>query len=106
MVFTSTALMCPYFSYQIFFDPSPIGIPLDELIERAAALPEPIQILGSRLVVHIQTSQEAVADLLALIQTMASEKRAQGFAPPEKAAAVNGVGAGYRDVYLKKGRDF
>lgn len=50
-----------------------------ELVERAEALPNPILIGGSRLVVHIQTTPEAVDDLLALLQTMADEKKTAGF---------------------------
>lgn len=50
-----------------------------ELVERCDALPNPISIGGSRLVVHIQTSQEAVDDFLALLKTMAEEKKAAGF---------------------------
>ena len=71
-------------SCKVFFDPSPIGVQFDELIARAAALPEPIQIFRSRLVVHIQTSPEAVADLVSLVRTLAEEKRATGFVGPER----------------------
>ncbi|KAL5534661.1 hypothetical protein ACEPAG_1125 [Sanghuangporus baumii] len=66
----------------IFFDPSPIGVDYSELDARAAALPEPIRISGSRLVVHIQTSPAAVADLISLVKTMAEERRAEGHDEP------------------------
>lgn len=64
---------------QIFFDPSPIGVDYPELVQRAEALPDPILIGGSRLVVHIQTTQAAVDDLLDLLRIMAAEKKAAGF---------------------------
>lgn len=83
---------------QVFFDPSPIGIDHDELAERAAKLPNPIGLGGSRLVVHIQTSPEAVDDLLALVQQLAEEKKAAGFVRPE--AHVNGNGA-TKNMYVR-----
>lgn len=64
---------------QIFFDPSPIGVDYEELVERADKLPNPIRLGGSRIVVHIQTSTEAVDDLLALVRQLAEEKKAAGF---------------------------
>jgi threonine aldolase len=53
-------------------------------------LPEPITLRpASRLIVHIQTTEEAVDDLLALFRKIAQEKKDAGFAPPEK--KVNGA---------------
>ncbi|CAL1696495.1 unnamed protein product [Somion occarium] len=77
---TSPAETC-----MIFFDPSPVGVDYVELVERADALPKPIKIGGSRLVLHVQTSPEAVEDLLALIRQIAEEKKAAGFVPPQDA---------------------
>ena len=88
---------------KVFFDATPVGVSLDEIISRAEALPNPIQLLGSRLVVHIQTSQEAVEDLLTVIRTLAEEKRAAGFVKPEK-REEDGVYV-YKDVYVRKGRN-
>ena len=68
-----------HFSYQVFFDPAPIGVSYAEIVERADALPNPISLGGSRLVVHIQTSQETVDDFVSLVRTMAEEKKAAGF---------------------------
>ena len=48
----------------MFFDPSPVGVTYAEIAERASQLPEPLKLGGSRLVVHIQTSPEAVEDFL------------------------------------------
>lgn len=69
----------------VFFDPTPLGIECDELSKRAAMLPEPITITNSRLVVHIQTEDQAVDDLLALIKVIAGEKKAAGFVEPPPA---------------------
>ena len=46
---------------------------------------------------HIQTSQQAVEDLLAVIRKLAEEKKAAGFVPSEQ--QVNGQVNG--NVYVK-----
>ncbi|KAF9014948.1 pyridoxal phosphate-dependent transferase [Cyathus striatus] len=73
-----------------FYDPSPLGITYDEIAERASALPEPLVLGGSRLVVHIQTSETAIDDLL-------NEKKKSGFVRPE-----NGVNRAFADVYVRR----
>ena len=60
---------------QIFYDPSPLGLNYAEIEERASRLPDPITLSGRRLVVHIQTTEKAVDDLLMMIRQMAEEKR-------------------------------
>ncbi|KAG2082119.1 uncharacterized protein F5147DRAFT_590500, partial [Suillus discolor] len=60
-------------TYDVFYDPCTIGIEYWEIIDRAAALPNPIGLtdsyrLSSRIV-HIQTLPEAVEDFLSLIKT-------------------------------------
>ncbi|KAK7058267.1 hypothetical protein VNI00_001898 [Paramarasmius palmivorus] len=88
---TSRAETC-----MIFYDAGSIGTTYDEIAERGSQLPEPLFLGGSRLVVHIQTSEEAVNDFLALIATIAKEKKAAGFVKPER--KVNGNG----DVYVRR----
>ena len=83
---------------QVFFDPSPVGVTYAEIIERARALPEPIKLGGSRLVVHIQTSPKAVEDLLSVIRQLAEEKKAAGFVKPE-APLTNG--RSHKNMYVK-----
>lgn len=73
-----------------------MGLSYDEITEQAAALPEPISVRGSRLVLHIQTSEQAVDDLLNLVREMASAKKAAGFG---RSKPVNEVI--YGDVYLR-----
>ena len=82
--------------HQVFFDATTLGISFSELVERAAQLPEPITLGGSRLVVHIQTSDAAVDDLLDLVRTLAEEKKAAGFVPAE--ATTNGTSS---NIYVK-----
>lgn len=89
---TSPAETC-----MVFFDPSPIGVDYIEMVERADALPNPIRIGGSRLVVHIQTTSEAVEDFLALVREMAEEKKKAGFVPAKEDA----VGGGFGNVYVR-----
>ncbi|KAL4243245.1 threonine aldolase family protein [Abortiporus biennis] len=83
---TSPAETC-----MVFFDPSPIGVEYSEIIEKAARLPEPIILYGSRLVVHIQTSPAAVDDLVSLIKQLAQEKKEAGFVytPPANGHSGN-----------------
>ncbi|KAF8624891.1 hypothetical protein AX15_005759 [Amanita polypyramis BW_CC] len=74
----------------IFYDPSSVGLSYGEITQRAAALPEPIILRGSRLVLHIQTSEEAVNDLLNLVSEMAKEKKLAGFSGSNAPANGNG----------------
>ncbi|KAI0082240.1 hypothetical protein K474DRAFT_1703244 [Panus rudis PR-1116 ss-1] len=90
-------ILSPAETCMIFFDPSPLGIDYTELAERADALPNPIKIGGSRLVLHIQTSPQAVDDFVALIREMAEEKKKSGFVP---ANGVNGVQKS-GDIYVR-----
>lgn len=80
----------------IFFDPSPVGLDYGEIVKRAGALPEPIIARGSRIVLHIQTSEEAITDFLDLVGQMAEEKKAAGFVRQQ-----NHTNGHYRDVYRR-----
>lgn len=86
----------------MFYDPAPIGATLVEIGQRASELPEPLKLGGSRLVVHIQTSPAAVEDFLALVRTIAEEKRHAGFVKPQEIRA-NGQANGniYQDVHVR-----
>jgi len=86
----------------IFFDPTPLGIEYDEISERAAKLSEPLAVRGSRLVVHIQTEDQAVSDLLALVKTMAEEKKAAGFVPPLVENNLTTSGSMYQEIYRRQ----
>lgn len=81
---------------KVFFDPSTVGISFSELVEKAAELPQPIMLGGSRLVVHIQTSDAAVDDLLNLVRTLAEEKKAAGFV-----YEVSANGFARQSIYVK-----
>ncbi|KAL4068327.1 pyridoxal phosphate-dependent transferase [Scleroderma yunnanense] len=71
-------IICPTETCMVLYDPSPIGITCQEIEESAAALPRPIAITGPRLVVHIQTTNEAVDDLLTLVRTLKDRKAKDG----------------------------
>ncbi|KAK7064413.1 beta-elim-lyase domain-containing protein [Favolaschia claudopus] len=71
---TSRAETC-----MLFYDPTSIGTTFDEIADRASDLPEPLILGDARLVVHIQTSESAVDDLLSIIRQLAEEKQATGF---------------------------
>ncbi|KAH9964455.1 pyridoxal phosphate-dependent transferase [Russula dissimulans] len=79
----------------VFYDPSSVGTTYAEVAERAEKLPEPLSLAGSRLVVHIQTTEKAINDFLRVIQRLSEEKRAAGFVRP-----VEQTGHGsYKDMY-------
>ncbi|KAG5635999.1 hypothetical protein H0H81_009426 [Sphagnurus paluster] len=86
---TSRAETC-----MVFYDPTPIGVTYDEIAERGSALPEPLFLGGSRLVVHFQTSEAAVSDFLAVVGDLATEKKAAGFIKP----TVYAKASGFKDV--------
>lgn len=65
--------------FQVFYDAASVGLTYEEIAARGSALPEPLQLAGSRLVVHIQTSDAAVEDFLNLVQELANEKKSAGF---------------------------
>ncbi|KAF8213298.1 pyridoxal phosphate-dependent transferase [Mycena galopus ATCC 62051] len=89
---TSKAETC-----MIFYDPSSVGVTYDEIADRASDLPEPLILGGSRLVIHIQTSESAVADFLSIVRQLAEEKKAAGFVKPPP--AVNGT---HKDIYVRR----
>jgi threonine aldolase len=74
----------------VFYDPAPIGLDYGSIDDRAAALNPPLQTRGSRIVLHIQTSEEAVADFLQLIAKMKEEKLESGYVPSATAKS-NGI---------------
>jgi threonine aldolase len=73
---------------QVFYDPSPLGLQYEEILDRAAKLPEPIILGGSRLVVHTQTLSTAIDDFLALIKELAEEKKRAGIIPGQMDPAI------------------
>ena len=81
---------------QVFYDPAPTGVSYQEIVDRAGALPNPITIGGSRLVVHLQHTEETIDDFLALIRSLAEEKKAAGFVYNPKA---NGNANG--NIYIR-----
>ncbi|KAJ7107655.1 pyridoxal phosphate-dependent transferase [Mycena crocata] len=91
---TSKAETC-----MIFYDPASVGITYDEIADRASDLPEPLVLGGSRLVVHIQTSESAVADFLTVVRQLAEEKKAAGFVKPEGTANGGNI---YKDIYVRR----
>jgi len=71
-------IVAPVDTCMIFYDPSPLGLRYDEILDRAAQLPEPLILGGSRLVIHIQTDSRAIDDFLNLVRTLAEEKKKAG----------------------------
>ncbi|KAL7410835.1 pyridoxal phosphate-dependent transferase [Mrakia frigida] len=92
-------LTVPAETNMIFYDLKPLNINFADLHERALALPNPIRLGGSRIVVHVQTSESAVDDLLALISEMKEEEISKGWTPipvvegSSSGAATSGYGS-------------
>lgn len=84
---------------QIFYDPTPLGLSHDEIVERASKLPQPLILYGPRLVFHIQTSEAAVDDFLQVVRELSDEKAKAGFVWQPQ-ANVNG-NAG--NIYVRRG---
>ncbi len=71
-------------TFQVLYDPSPLGVTYEEIYEKADALPEPIFIRrAARLLVRIQTSDAAVDDFLGVVESLAEEKRGSTMLQPE-----------------------
>jgi threonine aldolase len=75
-------------------------VTLDEIANKASQLPEPITLAGSRVVLHFQTTQEAVDDLLSVIRELGEEKRKAQFVQADIVARpLNGDNAGVEKHY-------
>ena len=62
---------------QVFYDPSPLGLDFDVIVDKASQLPQPLVLSrGPRVVLHIQTTQQAVDDFIAVVQDLAEAKKA------------------------------
>ncbi|KAG6866813.1 hypothetical protein C0991_008749 [Blastosporella zonata] len=81
----------------LFYDPSPLGLDYNEIAERASELPSPLFLGGSRLVLHLQTSEAAVDDFLALISDLADEKKKAGFVRLDTSATNS-----HKDIYVRR----
>ncbi|OXG86691.1 threonine aldolase [Cryptococcus neoformans var. grubii Br795] len=71
-------ILAPVDTSMVFFQPKPIGLPLDAVMARLAALPDPIIIGGQRCVVHHQISPQAIEDFIGCVAEMKREKEENG----------------------------
>lgn len=90
-------ILSPAETCMIFYDASSIGATYDEIFERGRKLPEPLILGGSRVVIHIQTSEAAVDDFLTLIRDIAGEKKRAGFVKPETNGQTH-----FKEVYVRR----
>ncbi|KIJ68737.1 hypothetical protein HYDPIDRAFT_106972 [Hydnomerulius pinastri MD-312] len=91
-------ILSPAETCMLFYDPLTIGVEYWEIVERAGELPNPIKLNGSRVVIHIQTSPQAVEDFLELLRTLKEEKANAGWTPDQAKPKKNSA---FRDVYVK-----
>ncbi|KIR67650.1 threonine aldolase [Cryptococcus bacillisporus CA1873] len=71
-------ILAPVDTNMVFFQPKPIGLPLDAVMARLAALPDPIIIGRERCVVHHQICPQAIEDFIGCIAEMKKEKEENG----------------------------
>ncbi|KAF8898362.1 pyridoxal phosphate-dependent transferase [Infundibulicybe gibba] len=90
-------ILSPAETCMVFYDPTVLGFDYGEIADRASQLPEPLVLGGSRLVVHIQTSEAAIDDLLSLIRDLAKEKKEAGFVRPKPQQ-----NARMKDIYIRR----
>lgn len=64
-------IVAPVDTSMVFFDPAPAGINLEQVAAALAALPDPITIGANRLVLHHQTSPQAVEDFIQVVKDLA-----------------------------------
>jgi len=98
-------ILSPAETNMVFYDARHLGVEFDELTRRGASLQEPLYVGGSRLVIHHQTSEAAVDDLLTLIRELVEEKAKGGF-KPEMAnlqEPVSTYPTKVRDVFIRSG---
>jgi len=81
-------IVAPVDTCMVFYDPSPLGLRYDEILDRAAELSDPLILGGSRLVIHIQTDPGAVDDFLQLVKVLAEEKKKAGLDNPAVTSAI------------------
>lgn len=82
---------------KVFYNPSSIGTSYAEVAQRAKELSKPLTLAASRLVVHIQTTEQAIDDLLGVVRSLAEEKKAAGFVRPVEKAG----NSSYKDMYTR-----
>ncbi|KAG8834377.1 Threonine aldolase [Serendipita sp. 399] len=73
---TGVTITQPTETCMVWFDPSPVGLTTQEIAKRASELVQPITMYGDRLVAHIQTSDDAINDLVRLVGVMVKEVEA------------------------------
>lgn len=73
----------------VWIDPTPLGFTLAQLVTRAKT-DAGITLSGSRVVVHIQVTEEAVKDLVRIVGEMKEEFKAQA-EPMDEAETVQNV---------------
>ncbi|OCF32788.1 threonine aldolase [Kwoniella heveanensis CBS 569] len=82
-------ILAPVDTNMVFFQPQKIGLSLDAVMARLAALPDPIIVGRERCVLHHQTSPQAVEDFIACVRDMKEALQANGKGSVDK-GQVNG----------------
>lgn len=85
-------ILAPVDTSMVFFDPSPIGLSVNDVTQGLAALDDPIGLNANRCVIHHQTDPQAVEDFIATVQRLAAAVPENLRPPPatEKLGAKDG----------------
>lgn len=83
-------IIAPVDTSMVFFDPSPLGLTVDQVAAALGALPNPITLNTNRCVIHHQTSVEAVDEFIAEVQRLAATVPKE-----ERTKVAPTVGLGY-----------
>jgi threonine aldolase len=82
-------IISPVDTNMVFFDPVPLGLTVQQIIDALAALPDPITINSNRCVLDYQTAPEAVDDFVAEVKRLAeavpADQRPESGGPRKKA---------------------
>jgi threonine aldolase len=86
-------IVAPVDTSMVFFDPSPIGLGVNEVAAALGALDDPITLTANRCVIHHQTSIEAVDDFVAEVTRLANSIPRSERKEVKKAAGLGYGGA-------------
>ena len=87
----------------MWFDAAHLGVSVKEVVQACRDHPDPIHLYGERLVVHVQTTPEAIEDIIQIFIRLIEEKKAAGFVPDP--ATLNGNGREPRTRPYEDARD-
>lgn len=71
-------ILAPVDTSMVFYDPKPLGLTIDAVMSRLQQHDPPILAFRERIVLHHQTSPQAVEDFIHIVREMKEEREANG----------------------------